>query len=150
MDDGRSPALDGAAALEAEVAAIEAAAMAVYALHGLPDQPGHYQRRERNAPWERLEDELTPAQRWALIETTPQAEGRRFASHVDLGADASEPEVRRASAVLAACRGLRQTLNDGAGFSAQDLADAIRLGAAWRRLEDEAAAPAARAAPQPD
>jgi hypothetical protein len=42
--------------------------------------------------------------------------------------------------VLAACRGLRQRLTDAEPITPQDLADAIRLGAAWRRLDAENAA----------
>src|SRR5690606_6724502 len=50
------------------------------------------------------------------------------------------PEGRRAAAVLAACAGLRQRLTEAEPISPQDLADAIRLGAAWRHLDAESVA----------
>ncbi|MNF18069.1 hypothetical protein D3C80_2219470 [compost metagenome] len=39
---------------------------------------------------------------------------------------------------MSACQGLRLRLETGMALSAQDLADAIRLGAAWRRLTEGA------------
>ncbi|MCO8019723.1 hypothetical protein NI456_12730 [Brevundimonas diminuta] len=137
LHDERSREADGRAALASEIDAIEAAALVIYVRNGLPGAIGHYQRADRQAPWEKLEDALTPEQRWALVQAAPEGEGRRFASSADLGADSPLPEVRRAAAVLAACRGLRQRLAEAAGFTAQDLADAIQLGAAARRLEDD-------------
>jgi len=124
-------------ALGAEIDAIEAAALEIYVCHDLPGEIGHYQRADHQAPWEKLEDALTPEQRWAMVQAAPEGEGRRFASSADLGVDSPVPEVRRAAAILAACRGLRQRLAETAGFTAQDLADAIQLGAAARRLEDD-------------
>ena len=137
LDDGRSRDADGRAALDAEIDAIEAAALGTYVLHGLPGAMGHYQRADSHSPWERLYDALTPEQRWALVAASPAGQGRRFASSVDLGVESPVPEVRRAAAVLAACRGLRQRLAESAGFTAQDLADAIQLGAAARRLDGQ-------------
>lgn len=138
LHDGRSREADGCLALGAEIDAIEAAALAIYVRHDLPGEIGHYQRADHQAPWEKLEDALTPEQRWAMVQAAPEGEGRRFASSADLGVDSPVPEVRRAAAILAACRGLRQRLAEAAGFTAQDLADAIQLGAAARRLEDDA------------
>lgn len=139
LNDGRSREADGRGALTAEIDAIETAALAIYVRHGLPGAIGHYQRADAQAPWQKLEDAMTPEQRWALVQAAPQGEGRRFASSADLGADSAVPEVRRAAAVLAACRGVRQRLAEAAGFTAQDLADAIRLGATARRLQDDGA-----------
>ncbi|MGX1692677.1 hypothetical protein [Brevundimonas naejangsanensis] len=137
LHDGRSREADGPLALGAEIDAIEAAALEIYVRHDLPGEIGHYQRADRQTPWEKLEETLTPEQRWAMVQAAPESEGRRFASSADLGVDSPVPEVRRAAAVLAACRGLRQRLAEAAGFTAQDLADAIQLGAAARRLEDD-------------
>ena len=132
--------MDGVESLLAEVAAIEAAACEVYGRHGLPAQPGQYRRRGDDGVWERLSDRLSPAEKWALIQTAPPEEGWRFASLDGLGARSSVPEVRRAAAVLAACAGLRQRLTEAEPISPQDLADAIRLGAAWRHLDVESVA----------
>ena len=139
LHDGRSREADGRTALGVEIDVIETTALEIYVRHGLPGAIGHYRRDDRQAPWEKLEDALTPEQRWAMVQAAPEGEGRRFASCADLGADSPVAEVRRAAAVLAACRGLRQRLAETTGFTAQDLADAIRLGAAARRLEDDVA-----------
>lgn len=74
-----------------------------------------------------------------MIQAAPSEEGWRFASLDGIGARSTIPEIRHASAVLAACRGLRQRLTDAEPITPQDLADAIRLGA-WRRLDAESAA----------
>ncbi|WP_427790683.1 hypothetical protein [Brevundimonas diminuta] len=120
--------------LLAELAAMEAAARQVYARHGLPDQPGHYRRTGEDAMWEKIADRLSPAEKWALMEAAPTQSGWRFSSLEGIGAHSDIVEVRRAAALLDACRGLRQRLSGDAPISPQDLIDAIRLGAAWRRL----------------
>jgi hypothetical protein len=53
---------DGVDSLLAEIAAIEAAACDVYGRHGLPAQPGQYRRQGENGGWEKLGDQLTPAE----------------------------------------------------------------------------------------
>lgn len=125
---------DGLDDLLAELAVMEAAARQVYARHGLPDQPGHYRRTGEGAAWEKIADRLTPAEKWAIMETAPAQAGWRFSSLERIGAQSDVAEVRRAAALLDACRGLRQRLTEDAPISPQDLVDAIRLGAAWRRL----------------
>lgn len=131
---------DGVDSLLAEITAIEAAACDVYGRHGLPAQPGQYRRQGETGAWEKLADQLTPAEKWSMIQAAPPEEGWRFASLDGIGARSTIPEIRHASAVLAACRGLRQRLTDAEPITPQDLADAIRLGAAWRRLDAESAA----------
>ena len=86
-----------------------------------------------------LVDLMSPAEKWALIDASPEGGRWRYAAYEDLGARSAVPAVRQASALLAACQGLRQRLADRAVISAQDLADSIRLGEAWRRLVEEAA-----------
>jgi len=132
-----APPGEGVDSLLAEIAAMETAAAEVYGRHGLPNQPGQYRRRgDDDGAWEKVADRLAPAEKWAMIHATQPEDGWRFASLERLGARSDIPEVRQAAAVLAACRGLRQRLTEAAAISPQDLADAIRLGAAWRRLTD--------------
>lgn len=149
-DDGRAAASgppaapgEGVASLLAEVAAMEAAAAEVYGRYGLPDQPGHYRRRGDEGAWEKVADRLTSAEKWTLIQAAPPEDGWRFASLERLGAQSEVAEVRQAAAVLGACRGLRQRLTEATPITPQDLADAVRLGASWRRLSAPDAIPAA-------
>lgn len=117
--------------------AIETAAGRVYGRNGLPQQPGHYRRSADSDAWERLADALTPAEKWALI-SAPDSGHWRYSAYEALGEASDIPAVRHASALLAACQGLRQRLSERSAISAQDLADSIRLGEAWRRLVEEA------------
>jgi hypothetical protein len=120
------------------LAAIEAAAGRVYGRHGLPQRPGHYRRPADGGAWEPLGDALTPAEKWALVDAASNHGRWRYCAYEALGAPSDIPAVRQASAILAACQGLRQRLADHAVISPQDLADSIRLGEAWARLADEA------------
>ena len=144
---GRAASATGHDDLLAQILVVEAAAADVYARHGLPDQVGQYRRRNETEAWERLAGEMPPAEKWALIQSMPTGAGWRFASLAGVGAQSPVAEVRQASAILAACQGLRQRLAEQTPISAQDLADSIRLGAAWRRLSapapdvDDAAEP---------
>lgn len=118
--------------------AIETAAGQVYGRHGLPQQPGHYRRPAEGGAWMALGDALSPADRWSLIRAAPADERWRYSAYEGLGARSDIPVVRQASALLAACQGLRQRLAERALISPQDLADSIRLGEAWRRLVEDA------------
>lgn len=118
--------------------AIEAAAGEVYGRHGLPQRPGHYRRPADSDAWEPLGDALSPAEKWTLIDTAPEGGRWRYAAYEALGARSDVPAVRQASALLAACQGLRQRLAERSLISPQDLADSIRLGEAWRRLAEDA------------
>ncbi|HEY1071598.1 hypothetical protein [Brevundimonas sp.] len=126
---------------------IEAAAGAVYGRHGLPQRPGHYRRSADSHAWEPLGDALSPAEKWALIDAAPKGGRWRYAAHETLGAHSDIAAVRQASALLAACQGLRKRLADRAIISPQDLADSIRLGQAWRRLVEDGGQGAPAAAP---
>ncbi|MGO4410464.1 MULTISPECIES: hypothetical protein [unclassified Brevundimonas] len=120
---------------------IETAAGEVYGRHGLPQQRGHYRRPTDGDVWEPLGDALSPAEKWALVDSSPEGGRWRYAAYEALGAGSDVPAVRRASALLAACQGLRQRLADRATISAQDLADSIRLGEAWSRLATDTSIP---------
>ncbi|HUH09023.1 MAG TPA: hypothetical protein VLZ73_00595 [Brevundimonas sp.] len=115
---------------------IESAALAVYALHGLPHAPGHYRQAPGTDAWEHLGHSLSPADKWTLLNQRPADQGWRYASLEQIGGRSPLGAVRHASGLLAACQGLRQRLNENTPLSAQDVADAIRLGAVWRRLLD--------------
>ncbi len=117
--------------------AIETAAAEVYGRHGLPQSPGHYRRPADSNAWEPLGDALSPAEKWALINDAPEGARWRYAAHEALGANSDFPAVRQASALLAACHGLRQRLTQRAAITPQDLADSIRLGEAWRGLVED-------------
>ncbi|MND69310.1 hypothetical protein [uncultured Brevundimonas sp.] len=116
---------------------IEAAAAQVYGRHGLPQKPGHYRRPADGGAWQLLGNALTPAEKWTLIGAGADGESWRYAAYESLGAHSDIAAVRQASALLAACQGLRQRLADSAVISPQDLADSIRLGEAWRRLAED-------------
>lgn len=110
--------------------------MRVYGRHGLPQQPGHYRRPAEGGAWEPLGGQLSPAEKWSLINSLDGTRWR-YAAHEALGATSDVAVVRQASAILAACQGLRQRLVEQTLISHQDLADAIRLGDAWRRLDED-------------
>lgn len=139
MTSERSEAATSTTDLLSLLQTIEAAAGAVYGRHGLPQRPGHYRRPADGGAWELLGEALSPAEKWALIDASPEDRRWRYAAYEVLGARSAVPAVCQASALLAACQGLRQRLADRAVISAQDLADSIRLGEAWRRLVEEAA-----------
>lgn len=118
--------------------AIEAAAGQVYGRHGLPQSPGHYRRPAEGGAWEPLGDALTPAEKWALIGADSDGGRWRYCAYEAFGAHSDLPAVRQASAILAACQGLRLRLAERSIIAPQDLADSIRLGEAWRRMVEEA------------
>lgn len=130
---------------------IEETAGQVYGRHGLPQRPGHYRRPADGDAWEPLGDALTPAEKWALIERSPNGDRWRYSTYEGLGAHSDIAIVRQASAILAACQGLRQRLTEHTVISAQDLADSIRLGEAWRRLsQGQAPSPTLKFLPPQD
>jgi hypothetical protein len=118
--------------------AIEAAAGQVYGRHGLPQSPGHYRRPAEGGAWDPLGDALTPAEKWALIGAESDGARWRYCAYEALGAQSDVPAVRQASAILAACQGLRLRLAERSIIAPQDLADSIRLGEAWRRMVGDA------------
>lgn len=144
---GEPPETTSADELLALLHAIEAAAGEVYSRHGLPRRPGHYRRPADGGAWEPLGDALSPAEKWAMIDTSPGGDRWRYAAYEALGARSGFPAVRQASAVLAACQGLRQRLAERSSISPRDLADSILLGEAWRNLVEEAGHDEATATP---
>lgn len=111
---------------------IQAGALAVYDRHGLPTRLGHYVCDPADGEWRFIAERLSPARRFELMLEHPPEQGWRFARLEDLGArHRDHPEVEVASELLNAVSRLR--LNR-ASASADDLAEAIRLGQAWRAL----------------
>ena len=114
------------------LAEIQAGALAVYDRHGLPTRLGHYVRDPADGEWRFIAERLSPTRRFELMLEHPPEEGWRFARLEDLGArHRDHPEVEVASELLNAVSRLRQ---NRASASADDLAEAIRLGQAWRAL----------------
>lgn len=122
--------------LLALIAEVEATALAVYRRQGLPDRPGQYARGPRAKSWSWLADSLTPEEKWARLESHPTGTGWRYGDLIRVGQEAEAAEARMASGVLAACKGLKARIESGRTPTFQDLADALRLGEAWRRMAE--------------
>ena len=114
-------------AVLARLDAIEAAALAVYAHHGLPTRPGHWRRGPRAKGWTFLGARLTPEDRWAEILARPPEKGWKHAALADLGALDGRPGPRRASERLNAVARLRARLASGEPLTLDDLLDALTL-----------------------
>lgn len=127
MDDNVFQLPEG---LAEEIAAVELAALAVYARHDLPVTAGGYRQCGPEAVWEKLPDDLTPLDKMMLLEDAPEGGQWRFADRSGIGRTSHIAEVRRASVLLAACEGLRARLSGCLPTTAQDVADALHLGAA--------------------
>lgn len=117
--------------------AIEAAALAVYAAHGLPTRRGHYRRGPRSRRWTFLGEALSPEERWTLMTERPPERGWRYGRLEAIGAHEAQAELREASAVLTGCARLRERLRHGAAPAVlTELALALEIGARWRGLRD--------------
>jgi len=110
-------------ALTKRLAAIEAAALRVYAAHGLPTTPGHYRRGPRAKAWTFLGSDLTPAQRFALVLERPPEKGWRYGTLDRLGADETAADLAEAARHLSLCRTLRERRAAG------EIDDAVLLAA---------------------
>lgn len=102
--------------------AIEAAALATYAAHGLPTAPGHYRKGPRARGWTFLGAEIEPEARWAMVLEKPPEKGWRHGTLEALGARERSPAVQAASRALTACRALRDQLATGETVAADDVA----------------------------
>ena len=129
----RRPAPEGPArqdALSRALSEMEAAAHEVYALHGLPTRPGHYERPPRARRWRFIAEQLTPEERFQRALDQPRQAGWRFGRLEDLGARSNKPDLAAASDLLRLARRLREA-RDGP-LLAEDLLMAMELGAIWR------------------
>lgn len=114
---------------------IEAAALAVYAEHGLPTRRGHYRKGPRATRWSWVADQLSPEERFALVLARPPEKGWRHGSLEDIGAhEADRPRLVEAARLLAGLTAIRRRLREGA--MAGDIAAALTLGGDWRALND--------------
>lgn len=120
------------------MAEVETAALKVYADHGLPTKPGHYRRGPVSDDWDFLGEDVDIARRWDMVLERPTETGWKFATLEDLGRhDGASPELRAASALLSACRHLKDRMTGRAvGDPGDDIERAIRLGVDWQRLKD--------------
>lgn len=121
-------------ALSSALEEIEAAALEVYAVAGLPTRPGHYRRGPRAANWSFLAADLKPEERFALTLNHPSEKGWRFARLQDLGARSEREDLRAASRLLNEIAEMRAAQR---GVLTRDhLLTAMELGGAWRALRD--------------
>ena len=117
-------------ALSLALSEMEAAATEVYALHGLPTRPGHYERGPRARRWRFIAEHLTPQERFERALAHPREAGWRFARLENLGERSNRPDLAAASALLTLAARLRQARHGPLG--ADDLLTAMELGATWR------------------
>lgn len=120
------------------IAEIEATAVDVYAAHGLPTRPGHYQRAPGAPEWTWLAEELPADLRWALVLERPPEHGWRYATLEDIGRfPGASSELRAAAHLLGECRHLKDRLaGREPGEPGDDVQTAIRLGFEWHALKD--------------
>lgn len=114
-------------ALAERLAAIEAAALATYAAHGLPTAPGHYRKGPRAKGWTFLGANIEPEARWAMVLERPPEKGWRHGTLEAIGARDRVPAVQAASCALTACRALRDQLSTGESVSADDVAALLEV-----------------------
>jgi len=116
-----------AASLADRLAAIEAAALAAYAAHGLPTAPGHYRKGPRAKVWTFLGADIEPEARWAMVLERPPEKGWRHGALEAIGGHHRTPAVQAASRTLTACRALRGQLATGESVSADDVAALLEV-----------------------
>lgn len=109
------------------LSAIEAAALATYAAHGLPTTPGHYRKGPRAKGWTFLGTDIDPEARWAMVLERPPEKGWRHGALEALGARDRAPAVEAASRALTACRALRDQMTTGEAVSAEDVAALLEV-----------------------
>ncbi len=112
---------------------IEATALAIYVAHGLPDLQGHYARNPETGAWTFIAGDLTPRERFAIVEANPPEKGWRFGRLPDLGLQSRDSLLITAGTLLDGVAKLRAS----AGLATQDdLLAAIGLGETWRAVRE--------------
>ena len=117
-------------ALSDRLLAIEAAALATYAAHGLPTGPGHYRKGPRAKGWTFLGTDIEPEARWTMVLERPPEKGWRHGALEAIGGHDRSPAVQAASRALNACRPLRDQLATGESVSADDVAALLEVAGA--------------------
>ena len=122
-------------ALSLRLDQIEAAALAVYAEHGLPTRRGHYRKGPRAVRWSWVAERLSPEERFALVLARPPEKGWRHGSLEDIALhEVGKPRLVEAARLLAGVTALRRRLREGA--MSEDISLALSLGADWRALTE--------------
>ena len=132
--------------LPQQILTVEEAALDIYQRYGLPVEAGNYLRKGPQANWKRLPDDLTPEDKWRMLDEAPQGAGWKFVTRASIGRHSEVEEVRKASTLLMACESLRSRLEGKSPVSHTDIADALNLGTAsglliLARQQAEALAP---------
>lgn len=125
-------------ALSDRLAAIEAAALATYAAHGLPTAPGHYRKGPRAKAWTFLGADIDPEARWAMVLERPPERGWRHGTLDAIGARDRRPTVQAASRTLTACRALRHQMATGEAVSTDDVTALLDVADAVAKPEPRA------------
>lgn len=120
-------------ALADRLTAIEAAALATYAAHGLPTAPGHYRKGPRAKAWTFLAADIDPEARWAMVLERPPEKGWRHGALEAIGGHERDPAVRAASRALLACRALRDQTSTGEAVSADAVAALLDVAGALEK-----------------
>lgn len=117
--------------------AIEALALELYSMHGLPTKPGQYARSPGDSRWKFIGDSLGAEERWMMVTELGSTKGWSFRALEEIGAEdgQSSNAVDHASRMLSACRALRQSLETGRGATTtkDDIATALTLGGDWKQ-----------------
>ncbi|MEG1451439.1 hypothetical protein [Brevundimonas sp.] len=116
--------------LPRQIVRVQEASLDIYHQHGIPTEDGSYCAKGPDAPWEKLPDGLTPAEKWNLLQAAPEGAGWRFGTRASLGRHSLNEDVRQASSLLQTCDALRQKLESDEAITASDIADALLLGTA--------------------
>lgn len=130
-NEGDAPALldDGEVGLFTLLRCMEAEALGIFALHGLPTDPGFY-RRTPDGDWEFLGSNIAPGEKWRMVLDQPPEEGWSYVRLADIGRRQKpyEREVMVAVRLLEALDLSRRQVDDGAGGIDPARGDTLRAG----------------------
>jgi len=126
-----------------QIEAAQNLALEIYRQHGLPTEDGSYVRRGPHAQWEKLPDNLTPTEKWELLNEAPIKAGWRFVVRAGIGRHSEFEDVQRAAYLLTACDGLADKLKGHSPTTPQDVVEAMQLASATAWLNRASAISAA-------
>lgn len=116
--------------LPRQIHTVRNASLEIYRQHGLPTERGNYRRRGPSSTWERLSDDLSPSEKWDLVQAAPKAAGWRFSDRSGLGRHSPVEDVRQAASLLQKCDNLHRKLETNEEITSSDIADAMLIGTA--------------------